>query len=119
MPLVVDDECRHSAASYTERFRYASVYVLPGAGMTAILVTAAKSWGFARIGAWLSENYGMLVLTVYLALGGLFTALRPATMVRWTLRKNPELATHRDIVRTTRMIGLVILLIALLMIAKL
>jgi hypothetical protein len=69
------------------------------------------------VGAWLRADYGMLVLSVYLALGGLFTALRPATMIRWTLRNNPELATHRDTVLTTRLIGLMILFIALLMIA--
>jgi hypothetical protein len=69
--------------------------------------------------AWLRVDYGMLVPSVYLALDGLFTALQPATMIRWTLRNNPELVTRRDIVLTTRLLGLAILLIALLMITKL
>jgi hypothetical protein len=87
--------------------------------MSPTLVTAAKSWRLACAHPWLSENSGMLVLVVYLALGGLLAALRPATMIRWTRRKHPELATRRDILLTTRIIGLAIFVLALFVIAKL
>jgi hypothetical protein len=118
-PPVGSREHLRPPISFTNRLFFASVYLFSSAAMALILGMALRRKGFAPVRAWLVDNSGMLSYMVPLAFGGLLICARPASMVAWTLRNNPELADDRKVLITTRLIGLGILLLALFIIGKL
>jgi len=101
------------------RLGYAIVYFFPGVGAILILATLLKEAGVSRFMQWMHQNGAILFAELLLAAGAVMYLVRPAKMIGWTMRDYPELADNRGALITARLIGLVVLILALLMISKL
>jgi hypothetical protein len=102
-----------------QRGAYAVMYLLPALGMAGVLAAAIRKSGFEPVRKWLNENSGMLIYILLLGACGAWSLAQPASMLRWTMRTNPELADNRALLLTIRLVGLVITLAVLFMLSKL
>lgn len=109
----------HPPLASFSRLSYALIHILPSIAMMLILFGKLKQRGLGALEAWLDKNSGMLFWTLLLGLGGTLWLLNPAGMLRWSIRTHPELADNRDFVIMARVIGLLILGMALFILAKL
>jgi hypothetical protein len=119
MLFLTKHEHRHPPAGPLSRVVYALIYWFPSLGMIVILASSLRRAGFSPLKVWLGRNSGMFFLALFLAVGGVLYIAKPAMMLRWTLRRNPELADDRFVIGITRLIGLAILCMAIFMLAKL
>jgi hypothetical protein len=87
------------------RIAYALVYLIPSAGIFAILARSAIRGGLSRIEVFVAMNLGDLVASLLFMVPGLLLVLQPAKMLRWTVRTNPELAEDKSVLLMTRCIG--------------
>jgi hypothetical protein len=101
------------------RGAYAIMYLLPGLGMAGVLAAAFRKSGFEPVRKWFNANNGMLIYILLLGACGVWSLAQPASMLRWTIRTNPELADNRAVLVTIRLVGLVITLTVLFMLSKL
>ena len=85
---------------------------------TTLAMALAKS-GVGRIQSWLVGNLGMIFWSSCLSFVGLLLLGQPVRMLRWTIRDNPELAENKLVLVITRFIGVGLLGMAIVMLARL
>ena len=119
MLLLVKRQHRHPPVSAGQRLAYAFVYLFPGFAMTVVLITAMKTAGLGAVREWFEHNSDDLFFLVVFAVVGVLNLACPTKMLRWTLRRNPELADNKTVVLITRLIGLGFIVFALAILAKL
>jgi hypothetical protein len=88
------------------RIAYALLYLFPGVGILLVLVSALRKDNaavYAR--TWMTDHAGMIFFACSFVIMGFLWALRPAAMLRWTIRTHPELASSSSAIAVARLIG--------------
>jgi hypothetical protein len=101
------------------RVAYALLYLFPVAAITVILATALAKGGLRRVQSWVIGNLGMIFWSICFLFIGLLLLAQPEKMLRWTIRANPDLADNKSVVVITRCIGVGLLGMGIVMLAKL
>jgi hypothetical protein len=100
---------------FTKRVFHSLPYFVSGGGGMLILM---KSPQFVDAKTKIYEHAGLLCYAVTLLIIGLLHLIRPAQMLRWTLREHPDIAENQAAVATARLAGLALLLFGLFTLAK-
>ncbi len=101
------------------RLAHALLYLFPAVAMTVILATALSKSGVNRVRSYLIGNLGMILWSLFFLLIGLLLVVQPQKMLRWTLRANPELEDKKSAVVITRLIGVGIVGVGAVILARL
>ena len=117
MPFIAG--MKHRPMGLPRRILYAAIYAFPALGIVTILATSLRRAGLDALKNWGARNGGLFGTALFLLILGLLHVWRPANMLRWMLRTNPDLAEVRAMRVTARMIGLGLFLIALFILARL
>ena len=118
-PFFVKHAHSRAPSALPARLAYALLYLFPVAAITVILATALAKSGVSRVQSWLIGSFGMIFWSLCFSLIGLLLLAQPEKMLRWTVRANPELADNKSVVVITRFIGVGLLGMGLVMIARL
>jgi hypothetical protein len=87
--------------------------------IAVILAVALKKAGVKRVQIWVMGNFGMIFWSLYFLLMGFLFAVQPEKMMRWMMRANPQLVDNRSIVIVARLVGVGLMGMGLVFLAKL
>jgi len=109
----------HAPSRATLRIAYTLLYLSPAVAIAVILAVALKKAGVKRVQIWVMGNFGMIFWSLYFLLMGFLFAVQPEKMMRWMMRANPQLVDNRSIVIVARLVGVGLMGMGLVFLAKL